>query len=154
MLKVSLKLDKNDIVYLSANKVKYLVTDIYKNYIEFTLDGGFGLIDKKTLIVKLDSIYDLIQEVKLNFKVKLKEESKWGYLDHELNIILPPVYDWIWDYADYLVPRISGKHGLFDLKNKIKLLDNLFVEYKLDDLLKIYHSQMRVEKLRQLEEML
>jgi hypothetical protein len=113
--------------------------------------GDKIIIDGKTYT--FNGEYDNHYEIELNNKHGLMNKKT-------LHIVVEPIYDTIWfGYNKYYKICLNNKWGLIDkLTGKVLLNPEYDINNSYNDLVKIYEdliikSKMRIEKLRQLEEM-
>jgi hypothetical protein len=143
--------------YKKGDRIKkffntYLITDIYSDHYSVYFNDKYGLMDKKTCKIVVKPIYFLIEESQNHYIMKSNEGSI--LVDKKtLQIITKPIYSWIFNLNKYYVIVSGIKLGLMDKKTgKVLLRPEYKVKY--EELVKIYESKIRIEKLRQLEELI
>jgi hypothetical protein len=110
-------------------------------------------------VITINGIKYTIRYVyKLYYKIQLKD--KYGLIDKINNkIVVEPIYDSINVLGNYFRVRLNHKSGLISSITCKFLLNLEYDRYNIEELIKIYKdlvlkSKMRVEKLKQLEEMI
>jgi hypothetical protein len=103
-------------------------------------------------------IYKIVDKYDDYYKIKLND--KYGLIDKKtLKLVVETIYDNIWIFDKYYEIVLNNKHGLIYKKTCKVILNPEYKNVSHDELVKIYDdlvikSKMRVEKLKQLEEML
>jgi hypothetical protein len=107
-------------------------------------------INNKTYII--NCVYDNHYKIRLN--------NKSGLMDKvNCKIAVEPIYDFILEYNNHYKIILNNKYGLIDKVNCKVILNPEYNTANYNELVKIYNdliikSKMRIEKLKQLEEML
>jgi hypothetical protein len=148
--------------YNLGDKIKidgksYTIVDYCADYYKIKLNNKHGLADKVNCKIAVEPIYDCIWEYSNHYEIELN--NKHGLIDKvTYKIAVEPIYDCIWEYNNYYIIILNDKYGLMDKVNYKVILNPEYTNTSYEDLVKIYEellkSKMRIEKLRQLEEML
>lgn len=105
-------------------------------------------------IIIIDGIkYIVNSRFSICYEIRLL--NKYGLADKATcKIVVESIYDSFYEYYEHYLVELDGKYGLINKKTYKFLLNPEYNTSNTDELLEIYVSKMRVEKLRQLEEIL
>jgi hypothetical protein len=118
--------------YINSN-LELSIDNIYDNVLGFKnglarvyINSKQGFINKKGEYI-LENIEVNYDESLINYEAPLvgysfKQNDKWGFIDHESNIIVEPVYDFVESISDIIITlQKDGKIGFINLETGFKL---------------------------------
>lgn len=139
--------DLKTIDFINANELSLYTLEDYRelnNHLKFYENGKLGLINLKGEIV-VPAIYDEIRKYQdrnwKRDKLVVEKDNKFGFLDSNLKILFPPIYQTDKEYPHYPPEHFvideknirvlkDGKYGLISEEGKV-LIDFQFDDIKL-----------------------